>query len=360
MYRFWLRNHDESGFMLTELLVAAALLTVGVLSVLVVFSSTINTSRRGRVRAQADTVAMEKLESARAVSYDNVTQTYLQTNLGTTAVRGGFNFTITYGVVFVDDPSDGTGAADSNPNDYKKVTITVAWTTPIPADSVIVETLVNNNPIQSLSGVPDTVKPVWPSGNNVLTGSPQQTDPPGLGAYLVWAPNWAYDAVGVTGYLVYRKGPGDAVFLLTATEAPTLGKYLDSYVVSGSSYSYYVRPYDAAGNIGLASNTQVVVAPNDTTPPTIPTGFSLVSFDATSVTLTWIPSTDNSQIIDHYNIYRTHGGVPYGSTPYTTSVAPPFTDDGLTTGQQYQYKISAVDSAGNESGKTGDVTVTPQ
>ena len=359
MMRLRYSHYNESGFSITELVVAASIITVGILSVLVMFSSSFNTSTRSRARSQADNISMDKLESVRTLAYANVTQAYLQTNLGTTATRGGLVYTISYAVVFIDDPTDGTGAADANPNDYKKVTITVAWTNPKPADSVVVETLVNDNPLPLTSATPDTTAPVWPGGNNVLTGRAEQTNP-GYGNFITWAGKWATDAVGVTGYLIYRQGPGDTTFLLFAVEAPTIGQYLDGNIVPGSSYSYYIKPYDAAGNIGAASNALTIVAPADTVAPTMPTDLTLVSFNATSATMSWTPSLDNSGIINHYNIYRTHGGVPYGSTPYTTSLLPPFIDYGLTTGTQYSYRFSAVDNAGNESVKTNDLNVTPQ
>ncbi len=349
---------NEPGFSLIELLVAASLLTVGIISILSVLASSSNTATISRVRAVANNLAAEKIESARVYSYANITQAYLQTNLGTTVTRGGYVFTLSYNVSYVDDPANGTGAGFTN--DYKKVSITVSWLRPKPADSILVETLINNNPVDVASSSSDTVHPTWTNGANVLSGTPQQVYP-GLGIYLTWAPTAATDNIGIVGYLVYRKGPGDSSFIWIVTEAPIVGAYLDDQCTAGGVYQYNIKAYDAAGwTTDTASNTVTITAPSDTTPPTPPTGLVLVSHLSTSVTLSWNPSTDNSGVVDHYNIYRSHSGNNYNNTPDSASPTTTFSDYGLTTGLQYKYAVTAVDAAGNESGRSGDLFVTPQ
>ena len=355
-------QHNESGFSLVELLVAASLLTVGIISVLSVLASSSKTATTSRVRTVASNLAAEKLESARTFSYTNITQTYLQTNLGTTVTKGGYVFTMTYAVTYVDDPANGTGGAFAN--DYKKLTMTVSWTSPKPADSVVVETLINSNPVDQAGASSDTTRPTWTNGNNVLAGATRQTSP-GLGIYLSWPTTAATDNVGIVGYLLYRKGPGDASFIWIVTEAPIVGWYLDDLAVPGGSYQYYINAYDAAGNTTLTtSNTVTVTGPNDTVAPSAPTGLNVVSYTVTSATLAWTASTDNSGVINHYNVYRSHSGDNYINTPYTTvSGNPPpttLTDYGLTTGLQLKYCVTAVDAAGNESARSGDLYVTPQ
>ena len=58
--------------------------------------------------------------------------------------------------------------------------------------------------------------------------------------------------MGVTGYRVYRNG-------VQVGTTSTLG-YTDSPGGRRGSVSYYVRAYDAAGNLGSPSNT-VLVSP---------------------------------------------------------------------------------------------------
>jgi chitinase len=80
---------------------------------------------------------------------------------------------------------------------------------------------------------------------------------PGPVVALSWGA--ATDNVGVTGYRVYRGG-----FQIGTTGGTT---YTDSAPPTGLSVSYTVRAYDAAGNLGAASNAFTVTIPPTTTPP---------------------------------------------------------------------------------------------
>lgn len=353
MSRLMSVRKTEAGFTLIEIMAAAAILTVGILSVMVVFNATLNAQSNTKVRTLATNLAGEKIEAARVVGYDNLTQAYLEANLGVTATKGGATFTIAYSITYIDDPADGSGSGDRNPNDFKRLLVTVSWTNPTPASSVVLETLVNSNPVYTEPGNLDTQAPVWPNGGNVLVGSAQQLEP-GLGMYVWWLPNWATDNVGVVGYLVYRKPPGDTNFLLVVTEAPTVGWFLDNYYDAGGTYEFYAKAFDAAGNISTASNTVTVVGPADIVAPSVPTGLSLTS-GSTPAVLSWLPSSDNSGAIDHYNIYRTLYGDPFGDTPYGSSIEPPFNDYGQLPGTTYEYCVTAVDPSNNESGRSNRI-----
>lgn len=334
----------ESGFTITEIMAAAAILTIGILGVLIVFNSSLNTQSNTKVKTLATNIATEKIETARNVSYANLTEPYLQANLGTTANRSGLNFTIAYSIVYVDDPSDGTGASDLDPKDFKDVKVTVSWTTPKPASSVLMETLVNSNPVEPISASTDVTAPAWPNaGVGVLSGHAEQSSP-GLGLYIQWSPNWATDANGVVGYLIYRQPPGDTNFLLVSTVAPSVGWFLDTYYSGGGTYNYYVKGFDGAGNISGASNTVTIVAPADTTPPSVPTGLNGSNTAPGVIHLTWTPSTDNSGVVDHYRVWRWSPDRDLGTVTTTT-----FDDTTATRGSWYWYKVNACDPSGNVS-----------
>jgi chitodextrinase len=64
------------------------------------------------------------------------------------------------------------------------------------------------------------------------------------------------DNVGVTGYRIYRNSS------LVATVSGT--SYTDSGLASGTTYSYFVRAIDAAGNVSAASNTASATTPSST------------------------------------------------------------------------------------------------
>jgi chitodextrinase len=89
--------------------------------------------------------------------------------------------------------------------------------------------------------------------------------------------------------------------------------------------------------------------PPDTQAPSTPTGLTAVAESSSHVALSWVASTDNVGVTG-YEIHRnsaplaTAGGVMYGDS----TVAPD---------TSYEYKVRAVDAAGNRSAFSTPVTV---
>ncbi|HEY2091400.1 MAG TPA: right-handed parallel beta-helix repeat-containing protein [Thermoanaerobaculia bacterium] len=168
---------------------------------------------------------------------------------------------------------------------------------------------------------------------------------------LVWAPST--DNVGVTGYQVLRNGA-----LVGTTAAPA---YSDSALTAATQYSYTVKAYDAAGNVSAAGSTATAstlpsgVLPGgagggDNVAPSMPAALRATATTADSVSLAWGASTDNVAVTG-YRILRNR---VYLTTVTSTS----FTDSGLTAGSTYTYSVSALDSAGNQSGVASVVAKT--
>jgi chitodextrinase len=101
---------------------------------------------------------------------------------------------------------------------------------------------------------------------------------------------------------------------------------------------------------GVPSVAKFVRVDPDTTPPAVPSGLNATAGDA-QVALNW--SANGESDLDHYNVYRNNSkiGSPTGSS---------YTDTGLTNGTTYSYAVTAVDKAGNESAKSGNISATPQ
>ncbi|WP_435344431.1 S8 family serine peptidase [Haloarchaeobius sp. HRN-SO-5] len=123
---------------------------------------------------------------------------------------------------------------------------------------------------------------------------------------------------------------------------------------------------DSAEDIGLASNEQgyglldaeAAVAAvdggggsDDTTAPTAPSNLSSPAHTDTSVDLDWDASSDDGTGVDHYNVY-------VDGTKTTESTDTTATVSGLSSNTAYDFYVTAVDGAGNESSASNTITVT--
>lgn len=164
---------------------------------------------------------------------------------------------------------------------------------------------------------------------------------------LVWTAST--DNVGVTGYQVFRNGA-----LIGSTASLT---YSDSGLAASTQYSYTVKATDAAGNVSASSNTAtsstlpngVMTGGADTLAPSTPTSLIATATSSSAVSLTWGASTDNVAVTG-YRILR-------NGAYLTTVTSTSFSDSGLSASTAYTYSVSALDSAGNQSGvATASVT----
>jgi len=197
--------------------------------------------------------------------------------------------------------------------------------------SALVRSTDNANILAATNGatctVADTTAPSVPTGLTSPTRTVTQIN-------LSWT--GSTDDVAVTGYKVYRNGTQ------VGTTATTT--YSDTGLTPGTSYSYTVAAYDAAGNTSAQTSASAFSTLPDTTAPSVPTGLTSPSKTMTTITLNWTASTDNVAVTG-YKVYR--NGTQVGSPTTTT-----YTDTSLTPGTSYSYTVAATDAAGNTSAQT--------
>ncbi|MDD2402559.1 MAG: fibronectin type III domain-containing protein, partial [Clostridia bacterium] len=159
--------------------------------------------------------------------------------------------------------------------------------------------------------------------------------------------NWSEstDNIEVAGYELYRDD------VKTKTLTATLTSYTDSGLLPNTTYSYYVKAYDASSNISEISNTITADTVIDTEAPTIPTNLAVGSATGKSITIVWKPSIDNVSVTG-YTIYRD------GDKVGTTSTAS-YTDEGLIANTTYTYKVEAYDAANNISAQSSELQAIP-
>ncbi len=106
-----------------------------------------------------------------------------------------------------------------------------------------------------------------------------------------------------------------------------------------------VRIYDRAlTQTEIARDMNASVADPDVTPPSQPTHFVRTGSNATTISTSWSPSTDDVGVAA-YNLYR--DGVKVGSTTTTS-----YTFTGLLCNTVANLAVEAVDAAGNTSART--------
>ena len=173
---------------------------------------------------------------------------------------------------------------------------------------------------------------------------------------LSWAAS--SDNVGVSGYDVFR-APGSSGGTFTSIGSSPGTTFTNSGLPSNTTFRYQVRARDAAGNTsGFTSTVVATTSGNsgDTQAPTVPGTPSASGITASSVSLSWSPSTDNVAVTS-YDIFRATGASGTFASVGTSPTAS-FANSGLTANTIYRYQVRARDAAGNASGFSGTVTVT--
>ena len=97
--------------------------------------------------------------------------------------------------------------------------------------------------------------------------------------------------------------------------------------------------------------TDLIEPPIDSVSPTIPANVRVTNVSTTTISFSWNAATDNVGVVS-YRIYKNGSNTVFASTATLS-----FTDNGLIPGQSYQYRVSAVDAAGNESARSSALTV---
>jgi fibronectin type 3 domain-containing protein len=200
--------------------------------------------------------------------------------------------------------------------------------------------------VQTLIRIPDTIPPATPVG---LRGQP--TDNRSI--LIEWDPNTEKD---IFGYYLLRSGTPDlAIQELVAPEVILAGthSYEDTHVDSAATYFYVIKAVDWVSNESVLSQPVELIAPNYE-PPSIPVALFTLGGDGV-INLSWAPNQEMD--IAAYRIYTADSasgtfeqlGDDVASETLTFAHAP------VESGVAHWYKISAVDTANNESAQSAPV-----
>ncbi len=192
-----------------------------------------------------------------------------------------------------------------------------------------------------------------PSQTATVPSAPQSLTAIASNAQVVLSWNAPSDNGGspITNYRVYRgTTPGGETLLITLGDLLT---YTDTGLTNGQTYYYTGSALNSVGE-GPRSNEASATPANV---PSAPQALSATAGNA-QATLTWTsPSDDGGSSITNYVIYR---GTTSGGEVILTSIGNVLTylDTGLSNGQTYYYKVSAINAIG-EGSQSDEVSATP-
>jgi prepilin-type N-terminal cleavage/methylation domain-containing protein len=198
-------SSGQRGFTLIEVLVAITILLVGVLGVVALVDGANAVTSKTKAREGANNVARSVVEVGRAVPYKNLTDAALFAALATrpglndasvapayTIESRGFDYDVTLQVCSMDDPRDNLGPhdgtidfcpgsdvgsgsgsnVDRNPDDYRRIAVTLTWQRQGSTETVKQTSLVSN-PVGGLG--PTVIRLDAPA----ITGTPKIVTSPG-------------------------------------------------------------------------------------------------------------------------------------------------------------------------------------
>ncbi len=153
------------------------------------------------------------------------------------------------------------------------------------------------------------------------------------------------------------------VRLQTAKDTLDPGGTLDRTAKKTETYTYRAQRVRAITLEGHALELRSPASPTitlhiaDTFPPAAPTGLDAAPGDKPgTIDLSWEPVADTD--LAGYNIYRRTADSGWQKLTSTPIFNPAYTDTTTTPGQHYTYRITALDTTGNESPPSNDAEET--
>jgi hypothetical protein len=154
------------------------------------------------------------------------------------------------------------------------------------------------------------------------------------------------------------------VHLRAGGQSSDPGGTIDPTAQRGETYRYtaqrvrFITVDGHALEIRSTPSAAITAVMRDVFPPRTPTGLAAIP-SADGVDLSWEPNTEPD--LAGYNVYRRQvssagevTGTPIRLTS-TPTPAPAFSDRTAQPGQTYSYRITAIDTTGNESPASADV-----
>ena len=140
----------------------------------------------------------------------------------------------------------------------------------------------------------------------------------------------------------------------TFTSAAVGTSHTVTGLTNGTAYVFRVAASNCMG-FGAASVASTSVTPNQT--PNAVSSLTLTGAGSSTVTLNWSAVVSSPAVTDYQVEYSTNGGATWVTFNDGTSTATSATVTGLTVGQNYTFRVTAINSVGAGSASSSSASI---
>lgn len=165
----------------------------------------------------------------------------------------------------------------------------------------------------------------------------------------------ASNGCAITAYKIEYSSNSGSTWTVFSSSVSTLSSTVTG-LTNGTAYVFRVSASNCMG-FGAASAASTSVTPNPT--PAASSTLTVTGAGSSTVTLNWTAVVSSPAVSDYLVEYSTDGGVTWSTYNDGTSTTTSATLTGLTVGQNYNFRVSAVNSVGvgTPSGSSASVAV---
>ena len=202
--------------------------------------------------------------------------------------------------------------------------------------------------------------------------------------------SWTDNANNESGFQVQRSNNGVS-FTSIATLGANVTIYTDNGRTAATTYYYRVAAFNASGNSAASNVASATTLPSSTPtptpgstptptpgatptstptptpaatptptpgqPPSAPTNLGAVALSSSQIGLSW---TDNANNETGFQIQRSNNGVSFTLIASVGANVTAYTNNGLTAGTTYYYRVRAFNASGNSAvSNVASATTTP-
>lgn len=320
---------------------AMFVLLVGLLSLMMLIDVGNRATAANRARQDGTSLARDLIENARSLQYSQLTESAIAGELqplivgstlssdgsSLTVTRQPFTYTVTFTVCSMDDPADGlgdhgsppssggvwcpdlppSGSVDSQPDDYKRLSVTLTPAAPYSGQAVQQTTLIAASGITGPSVTCLSTSSTCPGTDQTITSGASPQYPSALPAGIAVNVTTSEQASSVQWY-VDGTSPPSSQLPAGASDPYLPSGTTSSFVwntanVPDGTYQISAVADDANGHSGTIASLQLRLNRQMVTPPSwINAGYNGL---ARGVDVQWVPSGDGDVL--YYRVFSQVG-----------------------------------------------------